>query len=110
MHWTWCKCSFSYSELLDVSIHIDYTPLPGAVLGPNEYRAASNLFLTCQVEGATGTVNYTWDTTMPQGSGAHRFTYVLSSANTGTHTCTAMDENGSMGSDSVEVNVVGKFK
>ena len=105
------ESSFPTPELV-VSISIDYTPPPGAVLGPNEYRAASPLTITCEVQGATGTVTYSWVSTLSPVSGepdSLRQRLLLRSSFSGVHTCTATDSGGSSGIASIPVNVVGKL-
>ena len=90
-----------------------YTPPPDVVdLGPNEYRAASLLSLTCMVEGATGTVSYDWTSTLPavDGMPQTRTRNILRPADTGMHTCTATDDDsGETGMASIEVIVVGEL-
>ena len=110
---------------LTVTIDVDYTPPPDFVGGPNDYRAASRLNLTCQVEGATGVVTYQWTSTCTgpssdcfiyTGGGASRTTETISratlrSTDSGTHTCTATDSVGKFncGSASIMANITGKF-
>ena len=93
---------------LNVSITIDYTPPPNAVLGENEYRAASSILLTCEVEGAEGAVTYSWVTTLGEGSEDQIRESILGSEDTGNHTCMAVDSTGNSGSATIEISVVGK--
>ena len=96
------------AALLNVSITIDYTPPPDAVLGENEYRAASSILLTCEVEVTEGAVTYSWVTTLGEGSEDQIRESILGSEDTGNHTCAAIDSTGNSGTATVEINVVGK--
>ena len=99
---------------LAVSIAITYTPPPNAVLGPNEYRAASGPFtFTCEVSGASGSVTYIWTSNCFACVFATATTPSVSrtafrSTDSGNHTCTAVDA-GISGSATTEVNVVGMY-
>ena len=71
--------------------------------------------LTCQVTGATGTVCYKWTSTcigncFVTGKTEQAVTSPdgLYSSDSGTHTCTATDSVGNMGSNAIVTNVVGK--
>ena len=81
-------------------------------LSENKYRAASGrLVLTCKVEGATGSVTYTWNSTLAEWGSNHnqRTRFILTSEDSNTtHTCTAIDSKGNSGSASTEINIVGK--
>ena len=96
---------------LTVTVEVTYTAPPDVMdLGENEYRAASALTLTCMVEGASGTVTYDWTTSFKNNDRQSITRKVLRPADTGTHTCTATDEDGGeTGMASVEVIVVGKL-
>ena len=96
-------------QSLAVSIAVDYTPPSNAVLGVNEYRAASTILLTCLVEGATGTAIYTWDSTLGEEDNNQREGMALLSSDTGNHTCMVTDGIGNTGSASAEIIVVGMF-
>ena len=113
---------FPVPELL-VTISIDYMPPPdfNPKPGLNEFRAGYGpLTLTCRVEGANGTVNYTWDPSivMPYlsdpslysvgGVPEQRTISRLELAHNGTQTCTATDSYNNSGSASIEINIVGK--
>ena len=101
---------------LTVTIDIDYTPPPDFVGGPNDYRAASGVSLTCQVTGGSGTVMYNWTSTC---TGPNRNCFVpyketqtisrsgLRSTDSGNHTCTAT-HGGLCGSATIDMNVVGE--
>ena len=46
-----------------MTITADYSPAPGEApenLSANEFRAASDLNLTCVVDGASGSLSYSW--------------------------------------------------
>ena len=93
-----------------VTIVPTYTPPPDVALSPNEYRAATSLTLTCVVVGETRTVSYEWTSSFGGYSTSESITRgQLQSQDTGTHTCTAMDDDGNTGSGSIEVIVVGKL-
>ena len=80
-----------------------------------DYRAASGpVNLTCQVEGATGTVTYQWTSTCTHDqcfvTGTNREvsrTFVRAGVDAGNHTCTATDSVGSTGTDNIVMNIVG---
>ena len=93
---------------LSVSITVDYTPPPDAVLGENEYRAASSILLTCGAEGFMGNVVYAWVSTLGEGSGNQRGESILGSGDTGNHTCTVTDSSSNSGSATTQIIVVGK--
>ena len=98
---------------MSVSINVVYVPPSDAVLGANEYRAASTVELNCQVEGATGRETFEWTSTC-DGCFADGPTVPsvrqeqLRSIDNGTHTCTVTLDRitGSVG---IVMNVVGKF-
>ena len=103
---------------LTVTIDGDYISPPDFVGGPNDYRAASGVTLTCQVEGGSGAVTYLWSSTC---TGAISLCFVqtqidqivsrsnLRSSDSGTHTCLVTDSaNGQTGSATIEMNVVGE--
>ena len=101
---------------LTVTIDVDYTTPPDFVGGPNDYRAASEVFLTCQVEGEDGSETYQWSSTCT-GPGYSCFVpgktnetiarTTLRSTDSGNHTCTAT-RGGLSGNDTIEMNVVGE--
>ena len=88
---------------------VTYMQPPDVDLGENEYRAASKLTLSCMVEGASGTVTYDWMTSFNNPNMQSITRNILRPADTGTHTCTATDDNGNTGSASTVVNIVGKL-
>ena len=93
----------------------DYSQAPPDFIGgPNDYRACSTVFLTCQVVGETGTEKYLWTSTCTGGyfilSQTSEMTVgraALQSIDSGMHTCTATRGELS-GSDTIEMNVVGE--
>ena len=98
-------------SVLNVTVDVGYTPPPDFVSGPNDYRAASTVTLTCQVTGVSGTVSYEWTPTLPtdEGQSNTRRYDTLSSTESGTHTCTVRESsNGLTGSATIEINVVGE--
>ena len=116
---------------LNVSILPVYEAPPDVILGEDEYRAASQLTLSCQVTGATGTVSYQWSSTctgdcfFDASNSTHRtaqnistsfrgdadtmYDFFLRSTDAGTYTCEATDDSGNTGSVSREVKIVGKL-
>ena len=99
---------------LNVTIDVHYTPPPDFVGGPNDYRAASTVTLTCQVEGATGVETFQWISTLPVVSNqpTMRSRTTVRSSDSGSHTCIATStcSGGSSltGSATIEMNVVGE--
>ena len=99
---------------LTVTIDVDYSAAHPVVGGPNDYRAASTVILTCQVEGATEAETYQWSSTCT-GCFINSQTMqnqiigraALQSIDPGTHTCTAT-RGGLSGSDTIEMNAVGE--
>ncbi len=73
----------------------------------NDFRNGSGpVILTCQVEGATGTVTYQWTSTCtgacfvlrsPQTDEVTQ-DFLRAGVDDGTHTCTATDSGGGTGS------------
>ena len=101
---------------LNVTIDVDYTPPPDFVGGANDYRAASSVNLTCQVEGATRTETYQWTSTctgpktncfVPGKTNQTISRSSLHSTDSGNHTCTA-NRSSLTGSATIEMNVVGE--
>jgi len=88
---------------LSVSLSVSYTPPPGVVLGPNEYRAASGpVVVTCTVIGGTGPTSYQWSSNcrscpFETANSSMIRRGAVHSGDTGTHTCTATSSeiNGS---------------
>jgi len=110
----------SISTELAVTVLVDYT-LPADFVRPSEsdYRAGSGpVTLTCQVEGATGTVSYQWTSTCTHSScfvtgettESISQDFLRAGVDGGTHTCTATDgDGGETGSGSTVMNIVGNF-
>ena len=106
-----------------VTIDVDYTP-PVDFDRPSlsDYRAGSGpVTLTCQVEGATGTVTYSWSsecsgTSCVEQSGTDQSLLVTSAVgflragvDDGTYTCTATDSVGVTGSADTVISIIGMF-
>ena len=94
-----------------VSIDVDYTSPPDFNGGPNDYRTASGVTLTCQVSAGVSM----WSSTCT-GPGSNCFIYNgdgtnkisrtnLRSTDSGMHTCTATRG----GNYTIEMNVVGEY-
>ncbi len=118
--WLICTVQLFLNTDLTVTIDVDYTP-PADFDRPSEsdYRAGSGpVTLTCQVEGATGSVTYQWTSTCT----GHCFVfrswtfqsvtrlYLRAGIDDGTHTCTAADsDGGETGSASTVMRIIGMF-
>ncbi len=119
--WLICNVQPFLNTDLTVTIVVDYTP-PVDFDRPSEsdYRAGSGpVTLTCQVEGATGSVTYQWTSTC---TGACFIFHTLgrkpsvtqpflrASVDDGTHTCTATDsDGGEIVSASTVMRIIGTF-
>ncbi len=85
----------------------------------NDFRAGSGpVALTCQVEGATGSVTYLWTSTCTYLCFVLRFRttpsvtqlFLRADFDDGTHTCTATDsDGGEIGSASFVMRIIGMF-
>ena len=97
---------------LAVNIRVSYTPPPGFIPGPNEYRAASGpVTVTCIAVGGTETLNYQWssncrDCPFRSASSSKVIRGAVNSGDTGTHTCTA--DGSRNGSAAITFKVVGR--
>ncbi len=109
----------SFSTALLVTIDVAYT-LPVDFDRPSEsdYRAGSGpVNLTCQVEGATGSVSYQWTSTCTGACFVSRSRtsqsvtqlFLRAAVDDGTHTCTATDSDGGTGSASTVMRIIGTF-
>ena len=105
---------------LNVSIDVTYNPPNDSIwLDQNEYRAASGpLNATCRVQGTSGVINFQWSSTCrdcpfqstkPESTSNVLHRPALHSGDTGTHTCTVNDNQGSAGTASIVMNVKGKI-
>lgn len=85
-------------------------------VGP-EVSAAEFLSLNCLASGGTGVYTYQWTSTCSGScllNSGNSITPTLTrdaarSADTGTYTCTVSDNAGNSGTNSTDVNVVGKI-
>lgn len=113
---------------LSVNILPVHSAPGGLVLEPNQYRAASQLMLSCQVTGATGTLTYSWSSTcsgdcfflsamaagqnistLDRGDQSSQHNNFLRSSDSGVYTCEVTDGgSGAVGRASREVQVVGE--
>ena len=98
---------------LFIDVTVSYTPPPGFIPGPNEYRAASGpVTVNCTAVGGTGPVSYQWSSTcracnFQTASKRIIIRAAAISGDTGTHTCTATS-GSKIGSRSIIFKVVGK--
>ena len=119
------QLSLSCTEL-NVIITVDYTPAPDEApgeLAANEFTAASALSLTCMVQGASGSLSYSWSVEgNPDTPGCRSancdpptpttetltFSF-LPSYYAGNYTCSVSESgrSGSENSDSYTFRVVG---
>ena len=104
----WVKILFY--PIVSVTIDVDYTPPPDFVGGPNDYRAASSVTLTCKVSAG---ITDGWSSTctgpssncfVPGKTTENISRLVLQSSDSGTHTCYATRG----GNATIEMNVVGE--
>ena len=100
--------TYSYPFTGAVTIDVDYSPPSDFVGGPNDYRAASSVILTCEATG-TGAETYQWTSSLPAVSNqpSMRSRTTLRSTDSGNHTCTAT-RGGLCGSATIDMNVVGE--
>ena len=113
----------SHAEL-NVTITVSYTPAPDEApgeLAANEFTAASALSLTCMVQGASGSLSYSWSVEgnpdTPSRCSCDPLTlntdiqnfWFLPSYYAGIYTCSVSesDRSGSENSDSYTIRVVG---
>ena len=114
---TWCA-------LVPTALAVNIIPLnTDATLGENQYRAASQLTLSCQVTGAIAALTYMWTSTCTGGcaisgtvsgqnvsvSDRGMFFNFLRPDDAEMYTCAASDAFTNMGSDSTDVDIVGKL-
>ena len=98
---------------LYVNISVSYTPPPGFIPGPNEYRAASGpVTVTCTAIGETEGVSYQWSSTCRKCLFKTKNTGMIEraavhSGDNGTHTCKAV-KGDLEGSASITFFVKGK--
>ena len=84
--------------------------------GP-EIRAAKSVTLTCQASGGTGVYSYLWSSTCTgncflnrNNQNSHMITRdALQSVDSGIYMCSVTDNAGNDGSNSTEIQVVGKI-
>ena len=99
---------------LNVTIKVNYNPpVDFTYPSPPYYRPATSVTLTCQVYGPTGSIKYNWTST-GSGSFASSSTSqnvtktILTSTDRGIHTCTVTDSDGNTGSNSTDMQLIGK--
>ena len=98
---------------LFIDVTVSYTPPPGFIPGPNEYRAASGpVTVNCTAVGGTDPVSYQWSSTCRVCDFQTKMKKVITraavhSGDTGTHTCTATS-GSKIGRRSIIFKVVGK--
>ena len=82
-----------------------------------EIRAAESVTFTCQATGGTGMYSYLWSSTCTRNcflnsnnQNSHMITRDgLRSVDSGIYTCSVIDNAGNSGSNSTEIEVVGKL-
>ena len=98
---------------MSVTIEVSYNPPSDFTLpSPPYYRPATSVTLTCHAHG--NITSYYWTSTCSNYCFAHG-TYsqsisdsILTSNDAGIHTCTATDADGTTGSNSTEMKLIGK--
>ena len=99
---------------LNVSIEVTYNPPSDFTLpSPPHYRPATSVTLTCRAYGATGTVTYRWSSTCSSCFASSSTSQsvsdnILTSSDAGVHTCRARDADGSTGTNSTEMKLIGE--
>jgi hypothetical protein len=108
------KISYNYDLVAaDDPISVDLVSVPA---GP-EVNAAMFLSLTCQASGGTGIYTYQWSSTCASGcflDSVNVLTRMVMrdaarATDSGDYTCVATDNAGNSGTNSIEIQVVGKF-
>ena len=108
-------CLLSSSIALNVTILVEYDPLPDFTLqSPPYYRPATPVSLTCVVNDGTPPMGYRWSSTCSNcfashSRSSHISTSVLNANDAGTHKCTAYDAEGRSGYATSEMKLIGKF-
>ena len=86
-----------------------------SITRPPFYTKSSPLTLSCEVKGNSSGLHYNWTSNCLGGcfvSGKESdqvSTDSLELKDSGVHTCTACDDSGNCDSDSIPINVIGKF-
>ena len=113
-HSMYQRISFLLCTALNVSIEVSYNPPSDFTLpSPPYYRPASSVTLTCRAHGATGTVRYQWSSTCSSCFASSSTSQsvsdnILTSNDAGVHSCTATDADGSTGTNSTEMQLIGE--
>ena len=95
-----------------VLLDIHYNSTLECCDNPPFYQPGTSITLTCTAQQVTGTVSYEWTSTGSESfvNGATSSSIskmMLSSADNGTHTCTATDADGNVGSVSTVMIIKG---
>ena len=98
---------------MSVDIQVTYAAPPDFDLSPPYYRPASSLTLSCTATGTLDSVAYQWRSSYSLSftSGATNAVIsktTLTAYDSGTHTCTITDTDGTTSSASVKVSLYGK--
>ena len=86
-----------------------------SITKPPFYTKPSPLTLSCEVKGNSSGLYYNWTSTclgsyFVSGKESDQVsTDSLELKDSGVHTCTACDDSGNCDSDSIPINVIGKF-
>ena len=100
---------------MNVDIQVEYEAPPDFGLSPPYYRPASSLTLSCIATGELGSVNYQWESRYrdrDRQSLAYDKTIhfdMMTAYDSGTHTCTIADIDGTAVSTSAKVLLYGKL-
>lgn len=100
---------------MSVDIQVEYEAPPDFALSPPYYRPASSITLSCIATGALGSVNYQWESryhhrdrqSLAYGERIHFD--IMTPYDSGIHTCTITDVDGTTISTSAKVLLYGKL-
>ena len=99
---------------MDIRVTYYNPPADFTLPSPPYFRPATSVVLTCYVEGASRNVSYLWSSTNPNSSFVVNQTTstvsetMLTSNDTGNHTCSVSDSDGNSGSSTIEMQLIGK--
>ena len=103
-----------FHTALHVTIDIQYDPpCDYTYITPPYYQPASSVTLTCNAQHAVGSVSYEWSSTCSNcfvGNITRSISEdILTSSDTGNHTCSVIDEDGNAGSATTQMIMKGSL-